>query len=262
MCSFHKQSYMDSKTIFITGATSGIGAACAEKFAAAGHQLILCGRRSERLKSLADNLEKTHKIAILCVTMDVRDKNGVEKAIQKMPYHWKKIDVLINNAGLALGLSGIDDGSTDDWDQMIDTNLKGLLYVSRAIIPLMKANGSGHIINIGSIAGVETYPKGNVYCATKHAVASLTKGMRMDLLTYGIKVSQVSPGATNTEFSTVRFKGDEQRAKDVYKGYKPLTGDDVADVILFVASLPEHVHVNDLLLMPTAQASATLFHKT
>lgn len=253
---------MESKTVFITGATSGIGAACAEKFAAAGHQLILCGRRNERLRSLSEKLEKEHKISTLCLALDVRDKDVVDKTIQKMPFHWKKIDVLVNNAGLALGLSGIDEGSTADWEQMIDTNLKGLLYVSRGVIPLMKANGGGHIINIGSIAGVETYPKGNVYCATKHAVASLTKGMRMDLLPYGIKVSLVSPGATETEFSVVRFHGDEQRAKDVYKGYKPLTGDDVADVILFVASLPAHVNVNDLLLMPAAQASATLIHKT
>ncbi len=253
---------MGSKTIFVTGATSGIGAACAEKFAASGHQLIVSGRRADRLQSICKRLEKEYKIATLGVVMDVRNRDQVEQAINKMPYHWKKVDVLINNAGLALGLSGIDGGNMDEWEQMIDTNLKGLLYVSRAVIPLMKAIGKGHIINIGSIAGVETYPKGNVYCATKHAVASLTKGMRMDLLPYGIKVSQVSPGATETEFSLVRFNGDEQRAKEVYKGYKPLSGADVAEVIHFVASLPEHVNVNDLLLMPTAQASAAVFHKS
>lgn len=252
---------MSSKTIFITGATSGIGAACADKFASLGHQLILCGRRTDRLHQLRDRLEKNHKIAVYAFTLDVSNRQAVEKAMKKLPFHWRKIDVLINNAGLALGFSGIDEGSTDDWEQMIDINLKGLLYVSQAIIPLMKEKGGGHIINIGSIAGVETYPKGNVYCATKHAVAALTKGMRMDLLPFNIKVSLVSPGATETEFSIVRFHGDAQRAKDVYKGYKPLTGEDVAEVIFFVANLPEHVNINDLLVMPTAQASAALFNK-
>ncbi|TVR38820.1 MAG: SDR family NAD(P)-dependent oxidoreductase [Bacteroidia bacterium] len=251
-----------SKTILITGASSGIGAACAEKFAAAGHQLILCSRRKDRLDTFSKRIEKEHKIAVLPVEMDVRDKDSVLKKMKKLPFHWKTIDVLINNAGLALGLSGIDEGSTDDWEQMIDTNLKGLLYVSNAVIPLMKKQGYGHIINIGSIAGVETYPRGNVYCATKHAVTSLTKGMRMDLLPFGIKVSLVSPGATETEFSVVRFHGDTAKAKNVYKGYRPLTGEDVAEVIFFVAGLPDHVNVNDLLLMPTAQASATLFNKT
>ncbi|MDR4987950.1 MAG: SDR family NAD(P)-dependent oxidoreductase [Bacteroidales bacterium] len=252
---------MESKTIFITGATSGIGMACAEKFAEAGHQLILCGRRRERLEQLRVKLEKECKIAVHTLTLDVSDRKAVEQAVKKLPFHWKKIDVLINNAGLAIGFTEFDKGNTDDWEQMIDTNLKGMLYVSSAVVPLMKEQGGGHIINIGSIAGVETYPKGNVYCATKHAVASLTKGMRMDLLPYGIKVSQVSPGATETEFSVVRFYGDKQRAADVYKGYQPLTGKDVAGVIFFVAGLPPHVNVNDLLLMPTAQASATLFNK-
>ncbi len=217
--------------------------------------------REEKIHALRKRLETQYGIAVLGLILDVRDKEAVHNAIKKLPYHWKKVDVLINNAGLAKGLSGIDQGNSVDWEQMIDTNIKGLLYVSQAVIPLMKKNNSGHIINIGSIAGVETYPKGNVYCATKHAVASLTRGMRMDLLPQGIKVSQVSPGATETEFSIVRFDGDKQKAKDVYKGYKPLTAMDVAEVIYFVASLPPHVNVNDLLLMPTAQASATVFHK-
>ncbi len=250
-----------SKTVFITGATSGIGRACAEKFANSKDQLILCGRRGERLRQLSEELEKKHGIAVLSLVLDVRDREAVSKAIQKLPYHWKRIDILVNNAGLALGLSGIDGGDTDDWDRMIDTNLKGLLYVSKAVIPLMKEQGSGHIINIGSIAGLETYPKGNVYCATKHAVASLTKGMRIDLLPFGIRVSQVSPGAAETEFSVVRFHGDEEKARNVYNGYQPLTGDDVADAVHYVAGVPAHVNVNDMLLMPAAQASATIFHK-
>ncbi len=253
---------MASKTIFITGATSGIGYACAERFAQAGHQLILAGRREERLQELRTKLENDYKIATHVLKLDVTKKEDVYQAVNKLPFHWKSIDILINNAGLALGLSGIDEGSDSDWDQMIDTNLKGLLYVSKAVIPLMKEKGGGHIINIGSIAGVETYPKGNVYCATKHAVSALTKGMRMDLLPYGIKVSLVSPGATETEFSVVRFHGDQERAQNVYTGYQPLTGHDVAEVIFFVATLPKHVNVNDLLVMPTAQASATLFNKT
>ncbi len=252
---------MKEKTICITGASSGIGMACAKKFAAAGNPLILCSRREDRLKTLRNQLEKDHGISVLVLPIDVRDRKSVEKAFRKLPHHWKQIDVLINNAGLALGLTGVDEGNPDHWDQMIDTNIKGLLNVSKAIIPLMKSQNKGHIINIGSIAGVETYPKGNVYCATKHAVASITKGMRMDLLPFGIRVSQVSPGAVETEFSLVRFEGDKEKAKNVYSGYRPLTGEDVADAIFYVASVPDHVNVNDLLLMPSAQASATIFHK-
>lgn len=250
-----------SKTVCITGATSGIGEACAEVFGAAGHHLILCGRRQDRLTAIRNRLEKAHGISVLIITLDVRSRESVNKAIKEMPFHWRNVDVLINNAGLARGVAGIDEGDLDDWDEMIDTNVKGLLYMSKAVIPLMKEQGSGHIINIGSIAGAETYPKGNVYCATKHAVSSLTKGMRIDLLPYGIKVSQVSPGAMETEFSIVRYHGDEDKARNVYKGYQPLTGTDVAETILFVATLPAHVNVNDLLLMPTAQASATIFNK-
>ncbi len=253
---------MGSKTIFITGATSGIGYACAERFAKAGHQLILCGRRAERLQELREKIKKSFNVSTYTLKFDVSKKSDVYNAVKKLPFRWRNIDVLINNAGLALGFSGIDEGSDDDWDRMIDTNLKGLLYVSKVVIPLMKEQGSGHIINVGSIAGVETYPKGNVYCATKHAVSAITRGMRMDLLPHGIKVSQVSPGATETEFATVRFHGDEEKARNIYKGYSPLTGADIAEVIYFVATLPLHVNVNDLLVMPTAQASATLFKKT
>ncbi len=250
-----------SKTIFITGASSGIGEACAEIFAAAGYQLILCARRQDRLETLRRKLEKQHGIAVLNLALDVREGDAVRKAIGKLPFHWKRIDVLVNNAGLALGFAPIDEGNPADWDRMIDTNVKGLLIVSQAVIPLMKKAGGGHIINIGSIAGVEAYPKGNVYCATKHAVASLSKGMRMDLLPHGIKVSLVSPGATETEFSVVRFRGDAQKAKDVYRGYQPLTGADIAEAVFFVAGMPPHANINEMLTMPTAQASATVFHK-
>ncbi len=250
-----------SRTILITGASSGIGKACAEKFASSGDQLIICARRENRLARLAERLEKEYGTAVLPLSFDVREKEQVDRAIGTLAFHWRKIDVLINNAGLALGLSPIDEGDTLEWDQMINTNIKGLLYVSRAVIPLMKENGRGHIINIGSIAGVETYPMGNVYCATKHAVASLSKAMRIDLLKYGIKVSQVSPGATETEFSLVRFHGDREKAADVYSGFKPLGGSDVAEAVHFAANLPEHVNIDDLLLMPAAQASAKIIHK-
>ncbi len=250
-----------SRTVLITGASSGIGKACAEKFASSGDQLIICGRRKERLEELSKNIEKESGISVLPLCFDVRKKQEVDKALGKLPYHWRKIDVLVNNAGLALGLSGIDGGDPGEWDQMIDTNIKGLLYVSRAVIPLMKEYGRGHIINIGSIAGVETYPEGNVYCATKHAVASLSKAMRIDLLHHGIKVSQVCPGATETEFSLVRFHGDREKAAEVYRGFRPLSGVDVAEAVYFVANLPDHVNVNDMLLMPTAQASAKLIHR-
>jgi NADP-dependent 3-hydroxy acid dehydrogenase YdfG len=250
------------KTILITGATSGIGEATARLFAAKGQRLILTGRRGERLGPLKEALEKHPGCKVHALEMDVRDRQRVEQAIRKLPEDWKEIDVLVNNAGLALGLSGIDEGQPEHWEQMIDTNIKGLLWVSRAVMPGMKFRRRGHIINIGSIAGRETYPNGNVYCATKHAVASLTRAMRMDLLPFGIKVSQVSPGAVETEFSLVRFQGDRERASQVYKGFEPLRGEDVAHAVGFVADLPAHVNVDDLLIMPTAQASAGLIHRT
>ena len=250
-----------TKTIMITGASSGIGEACARLLAVDGHRLVLTGRRLDRLERLSKELKKAGAGGVHFLGMDVRDRAAVETGISKLPSGWKNIDVLINNAGLALGLSGIDGGDPGEWDQMIDTNVKGLLYVSRAVIPLMIERGQGQIINIGSIAGRETYPNGNVYCATKHAVSSLTKGMRLDLLPYGIRVSQVSPGAVETEFSLVRFHGDAQKAKGVYSGFRPLSGEDVAVAVKFAIDMPGHVNVDDLLLMPSAQASATVIRR-
>ncbi len=245
----------------ITGASSGIGEACAWRFAAEGFRMILTGRRKTRLEKLKSALSEKHQVEILPLAFDVSSRQETEQAIKELPREWEKIDILVNNAGLALGFGGIDQGNIDDWEKMIDTNLKGLLYISRAIMPGMVERKSGHIINIGSIAGKETYPGGNVYCATKNAVDSLTRAMRMDLVHYGIRVSNVSPGATETEFSEVRFHGDIQKAKNIYKGYKPLCGDDVARAVVFAATLPGHVNVNDMLIMPTAQAAATIFNK-
>lgn len=249
-----------SKLTFITGATAGIGKACAEKFARHSHDLIIAGRRNERLLDLARNLEKEYRINVLPLTFDIRNKEEVTEAVNKIPDH-QKVEILINNAGLAAGLNPIHEGRIADWEQMIDTNIKGLLYITRAIAPKMIENGKGHIINIGSIAGREVYPKGNVYCATKHAVDALTKGMRLDLLPYGIKVSQIAPGLVETEFSMVRFKGDKETADKVYQGYQPLKGKDIADAAFYLATLPGHVNINDLLIMPVAQANATTLHK-
>lgn len=249
-----------SKLTLITGATAGIGKACAEKFAENNHDLIITGRRMERLQELAGKLEKEHNISVLPLAFDIRNKREVDEAVSKIPQH-QKVEILINNAGLAAGLNPIQEGSIDDWEQMIDTNIKGLLYISRAIIPQMIENGKGHIINIGSIAGREVYPKGNVYCATKHAVDALTKGMRIDLLPYGIKVSQVAPGLVETEFSMIRFKGDKETADQVYQGYEPLKGEDIANAAYYLTTLPAHVNINDLLIMPVAQANATNLYK-
>ncbi len=251
----------EKKIACITGATSGIGKSCAFAFAGAGFHLILTGRRRELLNSIKRQLEDDYSVQVLTMVMDVRDRQAVESALSGLEDDWKHIDVLVNNAGLALGLTDIGDGDPGQWDQMIDTNIKGLLYVSRCIIPGMINRQSGHIINIGSIAGREAYPKGNVYCATKSAVDALSRGMRMDLLPHGIKVSQVSPGATETEFSLVRFQGDEKRAKNVYSGFTPLEPDDIAQAVLFVASLPSHANVDDLLIMPTRQANATMIYR-
>lgn len=250
------------KTVFITGASSGIGYACAEVFAREKYNLLLASRRVDRLHTMATDLQNKYGVKIHTVGLDVRDKSLVNKMWEDLPEQWKHVDVLINNAGLSQGLDPIHQGNTDDWDKMIDTNVKGLLYVTRVVSPFMQKKGSGHIINIGSIAGKEVYPNGNVYCASKHAVDALTKAMRIDLLPYNIKVSSVDPGAVETEFSIVRFKGDQERAKKVYEGFTPLMAEDVAEAIWFVASRPSHVNVNDLLLMPTAQASGTIFHKT
>lgn len=249
-----------NKLTLITGATAGIGLACAEKFATQKHDLIITGRRKNRLGQLTENLADKYGIRVLPLPFDIRNRNETDEAVAKIPSDWK-VEILINNAGLAAGLSPIHEGSIEDWEQMIDTNIKGLLYMSKSIIPRMISQGKGHIINIGSIAGKEVYPKGNVYCATKHAVDALTKSMRVDLLPYGIKVSQVAPGLVETEFSLVRFKWDEEIAEKVYKGYEPLQGEDIADAVYYVASLPAHVNINDLLIMPTAQANATTVKK-
>lgn len=249
------------KTIVITGASSGIGEACAYRFAENNNKLILAARRAEKLEVLKTNLEQNHKCQVKTLIFDVRDREQVFQAFNELPADWKEIDVLINNAGLAAGLDFIQDGSFDDWDAMLDTNVKGLLNVSKALIPGMISRQKGHIIHIGSIAGKEVYPKGNVYCASKHAVDALTKGMRMDLLPYGIKVSQIAPGAVETEFSMVRFKGDINRAEKVYEGFTPLSASDIADACCYVANLPAHVNINDLLIMPTAQASAGMIHR-
>ncbi|HAJ98523.1 MAG TPA: NAD(P)-dependent oxidoreductase [Bacteroidales bacterium] len=250
-----------TKIALITGATSGIGNACAKRLAAESYNIIITGRRADRLRMLQEELENMHPVQVLPLTFDICDRKATEETLLNLPEKWKNIDVLINNAGLALNLNTIDEGNLDEWEQMIDTNLKGLLYVTRMVTPSMKSLGRGHIINIGSIAGREVYPKGNVYCATKYAVDALSKAMRIDLLPYGIKVTQICPGAVETEFSQVRFAGNKERAIKVYEGYKPLTGEDVANVVAFAVGLPAHVNINDLLLMPTAQATATIFDK-
>jgi len=239
----------------ITGATSGIGKATAIKLAKLGFNLIITGRREERLVELQGKLEKEGvKTKILC--FDIRDTKSIEGAVSKIENEWKNIDILVNNAGLAAGADPIQNGLWSDWEQMIDTNIKGLLYLSKQIIPLMIDRKKGHIINISSIAGKETYANGNVYCATKHAVEAITKGMRIDLLPHNIKVSSVSPGMVETEFSVVRFHGDQNKADNVYAGLTPLYANDIADTIEFIVTRPAHVNINDILIMPTAQASA------
>ncbi len=250
-----------NKLALITGATAGIGQATAEKFAANGYDLILTGRRTDRLGPLKAVLEKKYGVDVKTLSFDVRNRDEVAASIDGLDDRWKHIDVLVNNAGLALGLNPLHEGDPDDWDTMIDTNLKGLLYMSKVVSAHMVRRGRGHIINIGSIAGKDAYPNGNVYVATKHAVDGLTKAMRIDLLKKGVKVSQIAPGAVETEFSLVRFKGDREAAAKVYQGYQPLTAEDIAESIYFVASRPPHVNINDLLIMPTAQANATTFDK-
>jgi NADP-dependent 3-hydroxy acid dehydrogenase YdfG len=249
-----------NNTILITGASSGIGKACAEKLANTGHQLILTARRADRLNTLAEEL-RAKGSKVYTSVLDVRDRAACEAFVNEIPAEFRKIRVLINNAGLAVGRGPIQDGLTDDWNRMIDTNVKGLLYVSRAVAPILIHNGSGHIVNIGSIAGKEVYPGGNVYCASKHAVDALSKAMRIDLISKNIKVTNIAPGAAETEFSLVRFKGDEQTAKDVYNGFDPLVASDIAETIYFVVTRPAHVNINDLTIMPSAQASSTVFHK-
>lgn len=252
---------MSGKTVFITGATSGIGLACAWKFAYENYRLILCGRREERLMKISEEIVKDTGTEVLALTLDVRNKEDVYQKIQDLPEDWQKIDLLINNAGLARGMTRIFEGVEQDWEEMIETNIKGLLYVSKAVIKDMINRKSGQIINIGSIAGKQTYDKGNVYCATKHAVESLTEAMRMELLPYSIKVTLLNPGAVNTEFSEVRYRGDKKMAERVYDGFQPLKAEDIANCALFCAQLPDHVNINDMLVMPTSQANAILFNK-
>jgi len=251
-----------SKVAFITGATSGFGKACAEKFAKMGYDVIITGRRAERLEQLQLDLQKHYNIAALPLSFDVQDKDAVFEAMTHLDDGWKKIDVLVNNAGLAAGRDYFDEASLDDWDAMINTNVKGLLYVSKAVLPFMVANKKGHIINIGSTAAKEVYEKGNVYCASKHAVDAISQSMRIDLLRHGIKVTAVHPGAAETEFSMVRFKGDAETAASVYAGYKALSAEDVAEIVYFVTTLPQHVCINDLVMTSTAQANSFYFHKS
>ena len=245
------------KIALVTGATSGIGLATSEILAKNDFNLIITGRRKELLSKLKNELTARYNCEILELNFDIRDRRQTEDTIDQLPKSWKNVDVLINNAGLAAGLDALQDGSVDDWEQMIDTNIKGLLYITRKIALLMIEKGGGHIVNISSIAAKEVYEKGNVYCATKHAVDALTKGMRIDLVRHNIKVTSIAPGMVDTEFSLVRFKGDKARANKVYEGFVPLYADDVADAIWFALSRPAHVNINDMLIMPTAQANAT-----
>jgi len=248
-------------TAIITGASSGFGKACAQLFAQNGYDLILTARRADRLEALAEEIRNEYKVTVLAKAFDVREKASVVAAFASMDAPFNKIDVLVNNAGLAVGMNTIDNGLTDDWDRMIDTNVKGLLYVTKAVLPYMTANNSGHIINVGSLAGLEVYPNGNVYCASKHAVKALSKGMRIDLVQYGIRVTNISPGLAETEFSIVRFKGDEDKASAVYEGFEPLTAMDVAEVIWFAASRPAHVNLEEITILPTAQADSRTVKK-
>jgi 3-hydroxy acid dehydrogenase / malonic semialdehyde reductase len=250
------------KIVFITGATSGFGEACAYKFAENGWSLILNGRRLGRLKEISKSLKEKFATDAYLLPFDVRNQKAVSQQVETLPEEWRKVDVLINNAGLALGRDLFQEGNVEDWDTMLDTNVKGLIYVSKAVLPFMITRKKGHVINLGSVAGKEVYERGNVYCASKFAVDALTKSMRVDLLQHGIKVTGIHPGAADTEFSLVRFKGNEEAAKKMYEGYQPLTAGDVADAIFYTASLPSHVCINDLVITCTAQANAIYFNKS
>ena len=252
---------LKDKIVFITGASSGIGRSCARAFAVQGAKLILAARRAERLNELSSGLKTEHGSEVHVLKLDVRDANAVRRSIGGLPQGWRDIAVLVNNAGLSRGLAKLHEGKLEDWEEMIDTNLKGLLYVSRAVIPGMVARGRGHVINIGSIAGHEVYPLGNVYNATKFGVRALTNGLRLDLNGTGLRVTSVDPGMTETEFSLVRFRGDSERAGKVYQGFTPLSPDDIADAVVYCATRPPHVDVAEILVMPTDQASTTLVHR-
>ena len=247
---------------FITGATAGFGKACADIFAKNGWNLIITGRRQDRLETIKDQIKADYKIEVISLCFDVREEQEVIRAVESLSVDiTSNLTLLVNNAGLAVGKGSIDSGLSDDWNRMIDTNVKGLLYVTKAVVPFLKANDNSQIINIASIAGKEVYPGGNVYCASKHAVDALSKAMRIDLVQYGIKVTNIAPGAAETEFSIVRFKGDETMADSVYEGYTPLYAEDIAETIFFAATRPPHVTLNDITIMPTSQASATVLHK-
>lgn len=252
---------MNQKIAIITGATAGIGYETARLLAQNNYNLILTGRRKERLDTIKEELESTFGCKILTLNFDIRIKAETETALNSIPQEWRAIDLLVNNAGLAAGLAPVNSADVDDWETMIDTNVKGLLYATRIISPWMVERQTGHIINITSIAGKESYPNGSVYCGTKHAVAAISKSMRIELMPFGIKVTTIAPGAVDTEFSLVRFKGDQERANQVYKGFTPLSGKDIAETILFVLSRPAHVNIDDLLIMPVDQASARDFNR-
>ncbi len=251
-----------NKTALITGASSGIGKAVAKILAKLNYKVIITGRRENLLIELSKQIKEKYNIDVHILSFDIRDKEVVFKKIKEIPEEFHPIDVLVNNAGLASGLSLIQDGDIEDWEKMIDTNIKGLLYISRAVMPLMTERKSGHIINIGSIAGKETYMKGNVYCGTKHAVDSITKAMRIDMLESGIKVTSINPGMVDTEFSTVRFHGDKEKADAVYKDFAPLYAEDIAEAVEFVVTRPKHVNINDILIMPTIQANSVHTHRS
>jgi len=253
---------MPKPIVLITGASAGIGAACARAFARAGFDLVLTARRRERLEALAAELSGACSARVLPLTLDVRDRKAVEKTLGDLPRDFAAVEVLINNAGLGRGLDKLHEGNVDEWDEMVDTNFKGLLYVTRAVLPGMVARGKGHVIQIGSVAGREVYPGGNVYCATKFAVKALSRAMKMDLLGTPIRVSTVDPGMVETEFSVVRFRGDRERAAKVYAGLKPLSPEDIAEIVLWVASRPPHVDISEVVVMPTAQSSAMLAHRS
>jgi serine 3-dehydrogenase len=248
-------------TVLITGASAGIGASCARAFAAEGARLVLAARRKERLEELARELGEAHGTECVLLELDVRDAKSVAAALEGLREEWRRIDVLVNNAGMGRGLDKMWEGSPVDWDEMVDTNVKGLLYVTGAVVPGMVERGRGHVINIGSVAGHEVYPGGTVYCATKHAVGAITRGLRLDLVGTGVRVSTVDPGMVETEFSMVRFRGDRERADRVYAGMTPLTPDDIADAVLWCATRPPHVNIDEIILKSTDQASSTLVHR-
>jgi NADP-dependent 3-hydroxy acid dehydrogenase YdfG len=255
-------SNLKNKIIFITGASSGIGEACAIEFAKLGTKLILCGRRKDKLEKLSTELKNKYNSKLLLLELDVRNNDNIKYQIINLPEEWKNIEILVNNAGLSRGLNKLHEGKIQDWEEMIDTNVKGLLYISRAVIPGMVERGQGDIINIGSIAGHEVYQNGNVYCATKHAVDAITKGLRLDLLGTQLRVCTIDPGLVQTEFSEVRFRGDKKRAKTVYDGFKPLSAADIADCVVYAVSRPQHIQIAEMIVYPTAQRSATTVFKS